>query len=68
MVVVVSGSVPNVRREISRQSFLAIAFDEIDDVIGNEGREPAHAVAHFVARSDVRGGGDHDRDRFGVAP
>src|SRR5205807_1176106 len=37
------------------------------DVIRDERREPAHAIADLVARSEMRRSGDHERDRAGIA-
>src|SRR2546428_1320213 len=67
MVVVVPGTVSYVRGEIGREALLAVALHEIDDVVRHQGGEPADAVAHLVPRSDMGGGGDHDRARVRIA-
>ena len=62
VLVVVARAISHICREVGRESLLAVALHEVDDVVGDESREPADAVAHLVPRSDVRRCGAHHRD------
>ena len=61
VLVVVAGPVTHVRGEVAGKAVLAVALDEVHDVVRDQRREPADAVAHLRAWPDVRRRGDHDR-------
>jgi len=68
VLVVVPGSVPDVRGEIGGQALLAVALHQIDDVVRHERREPADTVANLVAWSDMGRRRDHDRQCALITP
>ena len=63
--VVVAGPVGDVAGQGRRQLLARVLVDEVDDVVRDERREPARALAPELARPDMgrRGGLDADRRR-----
>src|SRR4029077_15977585 len=63
VVVVVPGSVADVAGQARRQLLAWVLVDEIDDVVGDERREPARSLPSELARADIRRGRGLDPDR-----
>src|SRR5688572_1287873 len=65
--VVVPLATLDVAPELLRQLFLRVLVDEVDDVVADQCREPAHLVAgqRDVVR-DIGRRGRHDLDRVGI--
>src|SRR5262249_10563576 len=69
MEIVVSLAVADVRGKFRGKFVRTVAGDEIDYVVGNQCRKPAHAITRDVfVLGDPNGGSAHDLDLRKIAP
>ena len=66
--IVVALALADVAGERFGQLLAGVLVDEVDDVVADQGREPAHALAALVDGPDVRRSGSLDLDLGGVTP